>query len=190
MLLVLQNYYICTHMRYFFLFILFGICLNSCDDGDIIVTTLDFDAINTQYCQTTSSLVFFKVNNINRESLSLKIQSQVNFLTTEDTIELPIDAISNVVNYRTYDAEVPQGYFCSSIPPSFPQIKKDFISTQGIAVLSTQIIDTLITGIGIEEDTSYVFRTSIVLNNLTLEAQNETVTQELIEFGFVDFTQE
>lgn len=175
-------------MKHFFLAFLLIFSFSSCDDGDVIVTTFDFDEINLEYCQTATSYVFYKVNNINRESLSFKLQTQNELLTTEITQTFQIDATSNVVHYRTYNTEVPTNYFCSSIPPSSPQILKDFVSSQGVATLFTRIVDTTYTGVGIEQDTSYVYRTSILFNNIRLENQNETVTQETLDFGFIDVT--
>ena len=178
-------------MKYFLLPILIIFTFTSCDDGEIIVTTLDFDNQNIELCQTTSSYVFYKVNNINLETLSFKLQSQNDsLLTTENTITAQIDPVSNVVNYRSYDASVPQGYFCSSIPPSSPRILKDFVSSQGVATLFTRVVDTTYTGVGIEEDTLFVYRTTITFNNLRLENQDETVTQEILEFGSIEVTSE
>lgn len=178
-------------MKHFFLSILLVLSLSSCDDGNVIVTTFDFDDINLEYCQTATSYVFFKINNTNQESLSFKLQTQNDsILTTQDTLLFQIDGASNVVNYRTYNASLPQGYFCSSIPPSSPRILKDFVSSQGVATLFTSIVDTTYTGVGIDEDTLFVYRTSIVFGNLRLENETETVTQQTLDFGFVDVTEQ
>lgn len=176
-------------MKHFFLFFLIISGFSSCDDGDIIVTTFDFDEINLEYCMTTSSIVFYKINNTNLESLSFKLQPENEILTTEDTFTFQIDATNNVVNYRTYNADVPANYFCSSIPPSSPQILQDFVSSQGEATLTNSIVDTIYTGVGIEQDTSYVYRTSIVFNNIRFENQNESVTYETFNLGFIDVTE-
>jgi hypothetical protein len=176
-------------MKHFFLAILLVLGLSACDDGDVIVTTFDFDDINLEVCQTATSYVFYKVNNTNLESLSFKLQTQNDtILTTQDTLMFQIDGAINVVNYRTYDTSLPQGYFCSSIPPSSPRILKDFVSTQGVATFFTRIIDTTYTGVGIDQDTSYVYRTEILFNNLRLENENETVTQQTLDFGFINVT--
>jgi hypothetical protein len=176
-------------MKYIFLSFFLVLFLSSCDDGDVIVTTFDFDEISPEYCRTATSFVFFKINNTNLESLSFKLQTQNDtILTTQDTLMFQIDGTLNVVNYRTYNTAVPQSYFCSSVPPSSPRVLKDFVSSQGVATLFTRIVDTTYTGVGIEQDTLYVYRTSMVFNNLRLENQNETVTQQTLDFGYIDVT--
>ncbi len=176
-------------MKYFFFSFFLVLFFSSCDDGDVIVTTFDFDEINLEFCQTATSYVFFKVNNTNLESLSFKLQTQNDtLLTTQDTLMFQIDGSINVVNYRTYNASVPQNYFCSSIPPANPRILQDFVSSQGVATLFTRIVDTTYTGVGNEQDTSFVYRTSILFNNLRLENENEIVTQQTLDFGFLNVT--
>ncbi|NND89099.1 MAG: hypothetical protein HKM28_07635, partial [Flavobacteriaceae bacterium] len=55
--------------------------LCSCDDGDVIVTTFDFEEATLQTCGGTGSYVFFKINPESAESLSLSI-------STNDTLFL------------------------------------------------------------------------------------------------------
>lgn len=176
-------------MKHFFLFIFLLFTFSSCDDGDIIVTTFDFDNITLEYCQSANSIVFYKVNNANLESLSFNLQTQNEILTTPGTQNFQIDAINNVVHYRTYNTDVPANYFCSSIPPSSPEILNDFVSSQGVVTIHTKIVETVTSGTGFEHDASFVYRTSIILSNIRLETQNETITQETLELGFIDVTE-
>tara|TARA_R110002072_G_scaffold292634_4_gene461554 strand:+ start:2005 stop:2538 length:534 start_codon:yes stop_codon:yes gene_type:complete len=175
-------------MRNFFLSFLIIFSFSACNDGDVIVTTFDFESIELNVCGDVGDYVFFKVNNTNLETLSFQLRTQDSILTTEDTLTYNIDATTNVVNYRTFSDEIPNDYFCSSIPPTSPKIKLDYTSSQGIATVFTRITDTLITGIGIEQDTSFVYTTSIVVNNLRLESQNESITQETLELGSLNTT--
>lgn len=160
----------------------------ACDDGDVIITTFDFDTVELNVCGGVGDYVFFKINNTNLETLSLKLSTQDSILIRQDTLTFSIDASTNVVNYRTFNVDIPSSYFCNSIPPTTPQVITNFTSSEGVATLFTRITDTLITGIGIEQDTSFVFTTSIVLNNLRLENDNETITQETLELGSLNTT--
>lgn len=176
-------------MKHFFLPIFFLFLLTSCDDGDVIVTTFDFDNISLQYCQTTNTYVFYKVNNTNLESLSFVFQTQNDsILTTESTIIAMIGGADNVVNYRTYNDEVPPSFFCSSVPPSNPRIIRDYTSVQGQASLFTRVVDTTYVGVGIEQDTLFVYRTSIEFSHLRLVSDSETITQETLIFGSLEVT--
>jgi len=175
-------------MRNFFLSFILIFSFGACNDGDVIVTTFDFESIELNVCGNGVEYVFFKINNTNLETLSLQLNTQDSILTRQDTLMFTIDASTNVVNYRTFNDEIPNSYFCSSIPPTSPTINRNFTSSQGTATVFTRITDTLITGIGIEQDTSYVFTTTLILNNLRLESQNETITQETLELGSLNTT--
>ncbi|MCR9183162.1 MAG: hypothetical protein NXH73_09575 [Flavobacteriaceae bacterium] len=175
-------------MRNFFLSFLIIFSFGACNDGDVIVTTFDFESIELNVCGDVGDYVFFKVNNTNLETLSLQLSTQDSILTQENTLTYNIDASTNVVNYRTFKDEIPASYFCSSIPPTEPKIVLDYKSSEGIATVFTRITDTLITGIGLEQDTSFVYTTTIVLNNLRLESENESITQETLELGSLNTT--
>src|SRR5690606_18031037 len=56
-------------MRNIFLVITLLLTLQSCDDGDLIVTTFDFEEIELKQCGIWGDLVFYKINNSTYESL-------------------------------------------------------------------------------------------------------------------------
>ncbi len=177
-------------MRNFFLSLFIVISFSACNDGDVIVTSFDFESIDLNVCGDVGDYVFFKINNTNLETLSFQLRTQDSLLTKEDTLTFNIDATTNVVNYRTFSDEIPTDYFCSSIPPTAPEIKLDYTSTEGIANVQTRITDTIFTGIGIDQDTSFVYTTSIVLENIKLVSENETIIQERIEMGALNSTEQ
>ena len=47
--------------------------LQSCDDGDIIITTFNFDDAELKSCGELGDFVFYKINPEAKESLSLKL---------------------------------------------------------------------------------------------------------------------
>lgn len=172
-------------MKQFFLAFILVMAISSCDDGDIIVTSFDFESIQLDYCEDIGGYVFYKINNSNLETLSLKLTAQDSILYQEDTLVFTIDGSSNVVNYRTFKNEIPASYFCSSVPPVSPEIIKNYSSSQGSATFRTRITDTTYVGVGIEQDTTFVYTTNILLNNIKLESQNEVIIRETIELGFI-----
>ena len=112
-------------------------CLTSCDDGDIIVTSFDFEEQTLERCTDfESQFVFFKINPDNNESIALS------FTTTEDifgagdgmtaTRETSIQLSGNDnITYRRFDNTVTSDYFCNPIPPATPIVVEEFISADG-----------------------------------------------------------
>lgn len=133
-------------MRTCFSIILLLFFFSSCDDGDIIVTTLDFEDIPIQLCGNEEVKVLYQINdNEIFESISLRtnnnrLSDSLGILSTNQTpvITFPLDENNRVV-YRTYDAEVPTGYFCSVIPPSSPNVIEELVSIGGVVSITTEI---------------------------------------------------
>ncbi len=119
-----------------FLF-LTAILLQSCNDGDIIVTTFNFDSADLKYCGELGNYVFYKVNPEALESLSLKLGVTDSLYKTEGVKTYPINGTSNFVNYRTYDGALGDNYFCSSIPPTSPRVTVDYLASSGTAEFTT-----------------------------------------------------
>ncbi|MCW9036388.1 hypothetical protein [Altibacter sp.] len=111
-------------------------CLTSCDDGDVIVTTFNFEDANLQLCGEPGSYVFFKINSSTAESLSLQLSTTETLFLESETIDFNLDA-SNVVNYRTYSEAITSSYFCSNVPPTSPTVTIEYLATSGVATLIT-----------------------------------------------------
>lgn len=137
-------------MRHAFLFGILLLLFASCDDGDIIVTTFDFDEIALQNCGESGDYVFYKINNDNLEAISLSLGTTDDiYLTTEDRT-YDLNGTSNFVNYRTYNGDISDVLFCSNVTPSEPQIVEDFFASSGEAVL--QVTANLDDNDGVIED--------------------------------------
>ncbi|QYA26215.1 hypothetical protein G3I01_12100 [Gramella sp. MT6] len=133
-------------------FFLLGL-LSACDDGDIIVTTFDFENSNLQFCDGTSKNVFYAVNdNDVFESFSVEFSNSDFSLNENGSIREPGigDTISFDLNnsnravYRIYDTDLPSGndtYFCSVVPPSSPTVIEEWVSTGGKVVLYPEYND-------------------------------------------------
>jgi hypothetical protein len=110
----------------------------SCNDGDIIVTSFDFDDEDLELCGDSDTYVFFKINNTGLESISLQIQPTGTLFLESGTTSFTLNTTANFVNYRKYDGDLSSDYFCSSIPPTSPVVTLDYLGTSGTAVLITE----------------------------------------------------
>ena len=104
----------------------------SCDDGDIIDVTLDFED-DLDYC---GSLVFYKTKDNPAETLSIQLSGvsldDLKEVGDDNRLEKSyrIDGTNNRFNYRTYGS-LPATPFCSEIPPTGLDILNDDESTTG-----------------------------------------------------------
>ncbi len=123
----------------------------SCNDGDIIVTDFNFEASNLNTCGGPGAYIFYNVNNSSAaESISFVLETN-NILFLESSIEeYVLNGTTNIVNYRKYDNDIDDDYFCSIIPPTTPNVTIEYIGASGVAVLTT--ITTKDDEDGIEED--------------------------------------
>ena len=127
--------------------------LFTCDDGDIITTSLEFEDTYS----ACGDLVLYKTKTDPNESLSIQITSPalditsffetviddtnpllVNLVTTED--ERTINGSTNTFNYRSYDSN-PSGAFCNDIPPSDLNITQDLTSSTGILNFTVSLVE-------------------------------------------------
>lgn len=120
-----------------FLF-LASITLISCDDGDIIVTTFNFDDADLMSCGTIGNYVFYKVNPAAKESLSLKLSIPDSIYKEDGVKEYELNGTTFFMNYRNYDGALGKDYFCSSIPPTSPGVTVDYLAQSGTVVITTR----------------------------------------------------
>ncbi len=138
-------------MKRLFFFLIITTLFFSCDDGDIIVTSFNFEESNLDNCGGPGGYVFFSINNSQAaESISL-ILSTTDILFLESSVQqFVLNGSSNVVNYRKYNDDISSSYFCSNIPPTSPDVTLEFLGESGIAELTT--IVTKDDEDGLEED--------------------------------------
>lgn len=124
--------------------------LASCDDGDIIVTTFDFEEETFNLCGKGRDKFLYHVNNDDVfETLTLQLNSP-NFaiednalVVSEEIIRIPLTG-NNIITYRTYDATVPTGrnaYFCTLNPPPTPRVIQEYRSVGGTVIIRTVLIN-------------------------------------------------
>ncbi|MFT5249659.1 MAG: hypothetical protein ACI93P_001386 [bacterium] len=136
--------------KLFFISILLSLFI-SCNDGDIIVTDFNFEASNLNNCGGLGAYIFYNVNNSSSaESISLILETS-DILFLESSIdEYVLNGTTNIVNYRKYDNDVDDDYFCSIIPPTIPNVTIEYIGASGVAIMTN--ITTKDDEDGIEED--------------------------------------
>ncbi|WP_438711821.1 hypothetical protein ACSTS3_04495 [Aquimarina muelleri] len=125
-----------------FLFLLFF--LISCDDGDIVITSFEFNDSDLQLCKGAkeNEFVFFKIGKTINEAISYNFINE----TFSDTIISPTplqieltETSSNLI-YRNFDIKITNDYFCSNVPPNDITIVEELVGTNGSAEIDTQII--------------------------------------------------
>jgi hypothetical protein len=122
----------------------------SCDDGNIITTTFDFDEnTNLSLCQDDNVNVLYFIDQDTNEAISFEFtlaDFDGTFIGENDElsniVEIPIN-LTNRVFYRRLSSDISgANYYCQQIPPSIPQVLEEFVSTTGgTATLSINISD-------------------------------------------------
>lgn len=123
----------------------------SCDDGEIIVTNFDFEDSSLALCSSANNNVLYATNNTDVfESISLEFSNNALQIDDETGRIIPPEeeqvsfslSGSNRVVYRIYNADVPSNYFCSSVPPSSPDVVEEWISgSEGNVIINTNLLD-------------------------------------------------
>lgn len=138
-----------------YILILVAFALISCNDGDVIVTSFDFEGLDINLCRTAQvnqpediKYVFSKINPDTKEVLALEFISNKPILSeiTEGTpYEISFDGNTAKVSYRIFNGEITKDYFCNAIPPSTPTVIEEYESAEGTALIT-------VTGIRLDED--------------------------------------
>ena len=160
-------------------FLIFILCFfNSCDDGDLIIETIDFNDISISFCEsatTVNSTLFFKIKTT--EALVLELQSGL--LKNEvsaDTIVSTVPGQSQLI-YRTFSDNVSSNYFCDAVPPIIPTVSDEFEAESG---------EVLITTVQSEND-STIFEHKIELSGISfVNSSGQRITDLRInDFGTI-----
>jgi len=150
----------------------------SCNDGDLQIETIDFDSVGISNCEatvTTSSTIFFKLND--KESLILELQSGVlkNEVSSEEITSLVPS--QSQVTYRVFSDNVGSDYFCDDIPTTTPLVIEEIEAEDGEILVTTTLA----------EGTTDTFEHAIRLSGITfITSQDERITDlQISEFGTV-----
>ena len=150
----------------------------SCNDGDLQIETIDFDSVALSTCEstvTTSSTIFFKINN--KEALILELQSGI--LKNEVSSEVITSLVpsQSKLTYRVFSDNVSSNYFCDVIPTTTPSVIEEIESENGEVRITTTLA----------EGTTDTFEHTIQLSEITfISSTNQRITDLRInEFGTV-----
>jgi len=167
-------------MRRFLGVLICTLALNSCDDGDLTMETIDFEDVDTQSCSTNNILYKLK----EKEALLLEIPKStfVNEPTVPGTpIQIDIDNATNQVVYRFYNGTIATENICNTIPPALPNVTDQWTATSG----KIQIITTSIKSTDATNNSTRItgYNHNIVFKNITFDKTNGTQVYETFPFG-------
>lgn len=158
------------------------IAFAACDDGDLIVDTINFDEVATSTCSENNLLFKLKEG----ESLILNVPEET-FLddATEANVPITLDINStNQVVYNFYDGKVTSANICDLIPPSTPNVKTQWNASSGIIEITTEIVKSEPDANNANKITGY--KNNIVFKNITF-AKGDGTTQFYETFIFGDY---
>jgi len=161
------------------LYVLFIVALLvSCNDGDLQIETIDFDSVGISNCEstvTTSSTIFFKINN--KEALILELQSGILKNEASDGVITSLVPSQSKLTYRIFSDNVSSNYFCDAVPTTTPSVIEEIEAENGEIRITTTLA----------EGTTDTFEHTIQLSEITfITSQDERITDlQISEFGTV-----
>ncbi|MBW4361401.1 hypothetical protein [Flavobacterium taihuense] len=158
------------------------IAFMGCDDGDLIVDTIDFTDVTTSSCSDNNLLFKLKES----ESLILNIPEETftdNATEADKPIKLNVSSTNQVV-YTFYDGKVASGNICNLIPPATPNIKNQWEASSGVIQITTTAVKKLNETDNSTRITGY--NNNIVFKNITFDKGNGT-SQFYETFSFGDY---
>lgn len=155
--------------------------LNSCDDGDLTIDTINFDTAIAQEC--TLNNVVYKING----SQLLLIEIPVSSLPYENKVgtkSFPINT-NNRVLYRGYNNTVTGASICATIPPATPAVIEEWTAIAGtISINTTAIYSAPNPLTGATKISKY--RHAITFSNITFAKPSGNQVYETFVFGDFD----
>lgn len=156
------------------------VVLNGCNDGDLKIDTINFDAVQANSCDET----IYKLNG--NEALFMKIPASLNAFNNDVTAldsptEIPILG-SVTVTYRAYNGLVTAANICNSPGPIAPIATEEWVATSGTIEISTiALYSTPDVITGATKITKYAHH--IVFKNLVFSKPEGTQIYETFTFG-------
>ncbi|PZX94668.1 hypothetical protein DOS84_03695 [Flavobacterium aquariorum] len=155
---------------------------SGCDDGDLIVDTIDFSDVTASSCSDNNLIFKLKES----ESLILNIPEET-FIENPTPVNAPIKLDINSTNqvvYNFYDGKVAIGNICDLIPPATPNIKNQWEASSGIIQITTTAVKKLNETDNSTRITGY--NNNIIFQNITFTKPDGT-TQFYETFPFGDY---
>lgn len=168
-------------MKRFFGLLICAIAFAACDDGDLVVDTINFDEVTTSTCGDANNLLFKLKES---EALILNVPEETfKEEATEEPTRLNINEQNQVV-YNFYDSKVTANSICDLIPPASPNVKNQWNAESGVMEITTVVVkkvdetnnSTSITG----------YKHNIIFKNITF-GKGDGTTQFYESFVFGDY---
>jgi hypothetical protein len=159
--------------------LVFVMFLNGCDDGDLVLETINFEDVATQSCSTNDILYKLK----EKEALLLEIP-KTSFVNEPTPVGEPTEIAiggSNRVVYRFYNGTVATDNICETIPPATPIVMDQWIATAGTIQIITTPVKTTDATTNATSITGY--NHNIVFKNITFLKSDGTQVYETFLFG-------
>ena len=154
--------------------------LNSCDDGNLTLETIDFEDATTQSCSANN--IIYKLKE--KEALLLEIPETA-FVNEPNDPDAPtlIDIDNSIyrVVYRFYNGTVAADNICNTIPPATPYVTDQWTASSGKIQIITTTVKTTSTTDNSTRITGY--NHNIVFKNITFDKGNGTQVYETFPFG-------
>jgi hypothetical protein len=165
--------------------LLFALLFSSCDDGDLIVETFNFEEVSIAQCQISEDIpLLYKIKD--QESLLLQLSKDDirNELTLPDQPRIiTVDNTTRKLLYRTYDGPITVSNICDLIRPATPNILTEWFAAEGKIQITTKPSYTVNEAQNSSRITGYTH---------SIEVQNVTYSKPGVQVGpqfiFGDFT--
>jgi hypothetical protein len=125
-------------MKKLFGLLVFALLLSSCDDGDLVLESFNFDSASIQKCDDKE--ILFKINGDELLLVDIPASSFPNEVTPVGEPRIISIAGSNNVIYRKYSGNASNGTMCSEIPPASPTVLNEWTAASGgsIHIITTE----------------------------------------------------
>lgn len=155
--------------------------LNSCDDGDLSIDTINFDSVSAQECSLNN--VVYKING--NQLLLIEIpEANLPYENKVGDKSFTINSTNQVI-YRSYNNTVTSASICSTIPPASPIVTEEWTAIAGtITIHTTAIYGAPNSQTGAIKISKY--RHTINFSNITFAKPSGNQVYESFSFGDFD----
>ena len=160
----------------------FMFLLNGCDDGDLIIETIDFADVIADNC--TNNNIVYKIKENELLLIEIPPESYLNEVTPPNDPRQILISSENKVIYRSYNGTVTDDNVCATIQPITPTVTEQWVATSGtIQITTTAVVvpNTSLTSGNATRITGY--NHNIVFKNVTFDKPTGEQFFETYIFG-------
>lgn len=116
----------------------FMFLLNGCDDGDLIIETIDFADVTADNC--TNNNIVYKIKENELLLIEIPPESYLNEVTPINDPRQILISSTNKVIYRSYNGTVSDENVCATIQPITPTVTEQWVATSGTIQITTTAV--------------------------------------------------